>query len=168
MLAPNAGMLKDKARWHSLCSRVFVPPTSAYCGSYGAYVTLLLNSSIIREVNLSFDNCSVPKDNFVHCLGGILPVLFSSTIRMTVLTTLGGAIAHSPLYITLAPFFLLSIYVSLVIIYRLTLHPLAKYPGPFLAKVTDIYLAYHAWKGDRHLEFYRCHEKYGKFIILLL
>ncbi|KIW08650.1 uncharacterized protein PV09_00605 [Verruconis gallopava] len=56
------------------------------------------------------------------------------------------------------------IYVLGVIVYRLTLHPLAKYPGPFLAKITDVYLAYHAWKGDRHLEFYRCHEKYGTHV----
>jgi hypothetical protein len=56
---------------------------------------------------------------------------------------------------------LLSLYAVGVVIYRLTLHPLAKYPGPFLAKITDIHLAYHAWKGDRHLQFYRCHEKYG-------
>lgn len=55
----------------------------------------------------------------------------------------------------------LSLYVVGVIVYRLTLHPLAKYPGPFLAKITDIHLAYHAWRGDRHLQFYRCHEKYG-------
>jgi hypothetical protein len=80
---------------------------------------------------------------------------------MTLLATLAGVIAQSPLYLILAPLSFLSIYMSLIIVYRLTLHPLAKYPGPFLAKVTDIYLAYHAWKGDRHLEFYRCHEKYG-------
>ncbi|KAL8746409.1 MAG: hypothetical protein Q9190_001583 [Brigantiaea leucoxantha] len=43
----------------------------------------------------------------------------------------------------------------------LTLHPLAKYPGPLIAKITDWYSVYHAWKGDRHLEFWRCHEKYG-------
>jgi hypothetical protein len=55
----------------------------------------------------------------------------------------------------------LGLYISSVIVYRLTLHPLANYPGPFLAKITDIYLAYHAYKGDRHLEFFRCHEKYG-------
>ena len=58
---------------------------------------------------------------------------------------------------------LLSLYAVGVVIYRLTLHPLAKYPGPFLAKITDIHLAYHAWKGDRHLQFYRSHERYGMY-----
>jgi hypothetical protein len=53
-----------------------------------------------------------------------------------------------------------------VIIYRLTLHPLAKYPGPFLAKFTDIYLAYYAWKGSRHLAFHRAHEQYGSYVRL--
>lgn len=57
-------------------------------------------------------------------------------------------------------------YCFLTIIYRLTLHPLANYPGPFLAKITDLYLGWHAFKGDRHLEFYRCHEKYGMSIAL--
>ncbi|PQE23749.1 Isotrichodermin C-15 hydroxylase protein [Rutstroemia sp. NJR-2017a BBW] len=52
-------------------------------------------------------------------------------------------------------------YLTLLTIYRLTFHPLAKYPGPFIAKITDWYSVYHAWKGDRHLEFWRCHEKYG-------
>ncbi|KAG0646657.1 Cytochrome P450 monooxygenase AKT7 [Hyphodiscus hymeniophilus] len=52
-------------------------------------------------------------------------------------------------------------YVIVLAVYRLTFHPLAKYPGPFWAKVTDWYQVYYAWKGDRHLEFWRCHEKYG-------
>jgi hypothetical protein len=52
----------------------------------------------------------------------------------------------------------------ILVIYRLYLHPLAKYPGTFLAKVTDWYNIYHCYIGDRHLEFARIHEKYGQFV----
>ncbi|KAK3348761.1 cytochrome P450-like protein [Lasiosphaeria hispida] len=55
-------------------------------------------------------------------------------------------------------------YTTCLVVYRLFFHPLAKYPGPFFAKLTDAYMLYHAWKGDRHLEFWRMHEKYGTFV----
>ncbi|KAK4495343.1 hypothetical protein PRZ48_013674 [Zasmidium cellare] len=55
----------------------------------------------------------------------------------------------------------LAVYAVGLIVYRVYFHPLAKYPGPFLAKITDLHQTYHALKGDRHLEFWRCHEKYG-------
>lgn len=56
--------------------------------------------------------------------------------------------------------------VVIIVVYRVFYHPLAKYPGPLVAKVTDFYSVYHAWKGDRHLDFERCHRKYGKNILL--
>ncbi|VBB80976.1 Putative cytochrome P450 E-class, group I [Podospora comata] len=56
------------------------------------------------------------------------------------------------------------LYTSCLVIYRIFFHPLAKYPGPLLAKLTDAYMLYYAWRGDRHLEFWRMHEKYGKFV----
>ncbi|KOS17813.1 Isotrichodermin C-15 hydroxylase [Escovopsis weberi] len=56
------------------------------------------------------------------------------------------------------------LYVFSIVVYRVFFHPLAKYPGPFLAKITDAYQLYHAWKGDRHLEFWRMHQKYGKIV----
>ncbi|KAI8948613.1 isotrichodermin C-15 hydroxylase [Xylaria longipes] len=59
---------------------------------------------------------------------------------------------------------LIFIYAVGLVIYRVFFHPLAKYPGPFLAKITDAYQLYHAWKGDRHLEFWRMHERYGKIV----
>ncbi|KAF4448425.1 hypothetical protein F53441_8148 [Fusarium austroafricanum] len=46
-------------------------------------------------------------------------------------------------------------------IYYAFFHPLAKYPGPFLAKFTGLYAAYHAWIGDLHIDMWRCHERYG-------
>ena len=50
--------------------------------------------------------------------------------------------------------------------YRVFFHPLAKYPGPFLAKVTSLYNAYHAVIGDRHLNAYKLHQKHGSVVRL--
>ena len=57
--------------------------------------------------------------------------------------------------------------IFLTIVYRLTIHPLAKYPGPFLAKITDFYGAYHGWYQNTHLDAWKCHEKYGTSWALL-
>lgn len=57
---------------------------------------------------------------------------------------------------------------TLKVIFKLTylafFHPLAKYPGPFLAKFTDAYGFYHGWKGDIHLDMWRSHQKYGDYV----
>lgn len=50
-------------------------------------------------------------------------------------------------------------------IYRLQFHPLAKYPGPWWAALTDWYTVFHLIVGDRHLDFYRLHSKYGQHSI---
>ncbi|KUJ17796.1 cytochrome P450 [Mollisia scopiformis] len=53
------------------------------------------------------------------------------------------------------------VYLTSLAIYRLTLHPLAKYPGPFFAKITDWYSVYQAYSGDRQIDFFHNHAKYG-------
>jgi len=58
--------------------------------------------------------------------------------------------------------------IFLLCVYRLTFHPYAKYPGPFLGKVTTLRAAYYAYTGDMHLDMERCHQKYGQAAGLVL
>ncbi|KAL7271917.1 hypothetical protein RUND412_005300 [Rhizina undulata] len=53
-----------------------------------------------------------------------------------------------------------------VVVYRVYFHPLSKYPGPFLAKITSLHALYYAFRGDRHLATYKAHKKYGPYVRL--
>lgn len=48
--------------------------------------------------------------------------------------------------------------------YRVTFHPLAKYPGPFVHKLSFIPNFLDAYSGDRHLRNKRYHELYGPIV----
>ncbi|KAK8127179.1 Isotrichodermin C-15 hydroxylase [Apiospora sp. TS-2023a] len=48
--------------------------------------------------------------------------------------------------------------------YRLLLHPLRRYPGPFLAKLTDAYAGLFAARKRLHLVVLGLHEKHGPVI----
>ena len=49
-------------------------------------------------------------------------------------------------------------------IYRITLHPLAKFPGPHLAAITSLYQAWYDLRPSTSYikKFSALHEKYGK------
>ena len=52
-----------------------------------------------------------------------------------------------------------------VILYRISpFHPLARYPGPLLAKITRWYWALIAVRGRQHIEFKRMHNIYGDVV----
>ncbi|KAE8323850.1 cytochrome P450 [Aspergillus sergii] len=62
---------------------------------------------------------------------------------------------------------LLALMLSLIagyVFYQIFLHPLGKYPGPLLAKVTRARMGYHQWKGDTHIDIWLCHKKYGPIV----
>jgi len=48
--------------------------------------------------------------------------------------------------------------------YRLTLHPLSKYPGPRLWAVTRLGHAYYTYQGTLHHKIAEVHEKYGHVV----
>ena len=52
-------------------------------------------------------------------------------------------------------------YVASVIFYRLYLHPLAKYPGPLFARISDIPSYLCTNKQDRHVWLLQLQEQYG-------
>ncbi|KJZ75114.1 hypothetical protein HIM_05600 [Hirsutella minnesotensis 3608] len=56
------------------------------------------------------------------------------------------------------------IYTLLLLSYRITLHPLAKYPGPLLARLTDSYGAFFAASRSLHLVTFENHVKYGPVV----
>ncbi|KAM0715721.1 hypothetical protein Q7P37_009221 [Cladosporium fusiforme] len=68
---------------------------------------------------------------------------------------------HEPL---LAVAVALSLAFITILCHRLTLHPLAKYPGPLLARLTDWVATYQTSTGDRHLDQLEYHQKYGSVV----
>lgn len=50
------------------------------------------------------------------------------------------------------------------IIYRLTLHPLAKFSGPFWCKISGWPQYLSSKRGSRHIDLYNTHQKYGDIV----
>ncbi|KAI9166344.1 Cytochrome P450 monooxygenase atnE [Paramyrothecium foliicola] len=55
-------------------------------------------------------------------------------------------------------------YAIFTLTYRLAFHPLSKYPGPLLSRLTNGYSGYHAIRRRLHLATYADHLKYGPVI----
>ena len=52
-----------------------------------------------------------------------------------------------------------------IFVYRVSpFHPLARHPGPAIAKVSALWIAYIASRGKRHLYLHRLHEEYGDIV----
>ena len=49
-----------------------------------------------------------------------------------------------------------------IVLYRLSpLHPLAKYPGPVILKITKLAATVQAFRGKQHIFFKQLHDQYG-------
>jgi hypothetical protein len=56
------------------------------------------------------------------------------------------------------------LYCSGYVIYQRFLHPLAKYPGPFLASLTDLWQAHQFMTLKQPYTLTKLHEKYGSVV----
>ncbi|KAI1001144.1 Cytochrome P450 monooxygenase [Podosphaera aphanis] len=56
------------------------------------------------------------------------------------------------------------VYVASVVIYNAFFHPLRKYPGPILNRMTYMVQGYHIFKGDILSHVIKLHENYGSIV----
>lgn len=67
--------------------------------------------------------------------------------------------------ITLAAVLLETLYHLVIVLYRVSaFHELAHVPGPFLPKVSSLWLVYHAWIGDECTVVHALHQRYGPIV----
>ncbi len=76
--------------------------------------------------------------------------------------SLGSLQTDLPTVITTA--IVLAILVHLVP-YLVDFHRLRSYPGPLVAKFSDVWLAYASYQGRRSEVIHDLHKKYGKYIL---
>ncbi|KAI1460531.1 cytochrome P450 [Annulohypoxylon moriforme] len=72
----------------------------------------------------------------------------------------------TPISATLAGVALVSLYLIGSVIYRLFLHPLRKFPGPLLWRISYLPKVYYLLKGNLPFKVTELQEKYGKFVRL--
>ena len=87
----------------------------------------------------------------------VIPVLLATPISYSVRSPYTALPLACALYWSGLVFF--------TVAYRLSpFHPLAKYPGPVLAKLTKFWAAYISLIGDQHRCYKRLHDRYGDVI----
>lgn len=96
-----------------------------------------------------------------HSAGGILSLLLLPLGALAVLNSKRSQ--HSSFLLSFAVY--LGALVLSVILYRLSpFHPLAKYPGPLICRVSRIWAWYIAKTGYQHKYSHYLHEKYGPVV----
>ena len=87
----------------------------------------------------------------------VIPALLSTPVSYSVRSPYTALPLAFALYWSGLVFFILT--------YRLSpFHPLAKYPGPVLAKSSKLWSAYHSAIGDQHRCYKRLHDLYGDVV----
>jgi cytochrome P450 len=93
----------------------------------------------------------------------ILSMVLNMAVSQSLIASLFASVNLSTLLIIslTAPLF----YLCFRTLYRLSpLHPLDRVPGPLLARISSLWLNYHAYIGDECTVVHRLHERYGPIV----
>ncbi|KAG6877406.1 hypothetical protein C0993_007743 [Termitomyces sp. T159_Od127] len=97
--------------------------------------------------------------NPVHLIG----LLLGTPTLLTFLVARHSTSILSDAFITFATFW--TTLSASIVLYRLSpFHPLAKYPGPLLCRVSKMYMALLSLGGKQHAYHLRLHEQYGDVV----
>lgn len=80
------------------------------------------------------------------------------------MSSLVNAAASSPAHTAYLLLFLGIIFLIIFVVYQRWLHPLAEYPGPFWASVTDLWQVQQFLSLKQPYHLTELHEKYGPFV----
>lgn len=72
--------------------------------------------------------------------------------------------AESPFMVCCSLVFLFVLGTTAYVVYQCYFHPLAAYPGPFLASLTDLWQVYQFFTLKQPYHLTDLHEKYGPFV----
>ncbi|EMD32294.1 hypothetical protein CERSUDRAFT_77592 [Gelatoporia subvermispora B] len=126
--------------------------------SYPERGALLLISVAAIGVHVVF-NRREPRNPLVHAaLLGLPPMLLSTLFWNT-----SGPIYA--VYMSFVAFF--AVLCTSIVLYRISpFHPLARYPGPLLNKITKLYFSSIVMQGQSHLYVHKLHQQYGDVVRL--
>ncbi|KAI0795685.1 cytochrome P450 [Abortiporus biennis] len=92
----------------------------------------------------------------VICLLFVIPAGLSQLLRPFFNTVLATILTYLIYHTTI---------LTCVVSYRLSpYHPLATYPGPLLAKISQLWFTYHGYSGRQHLVIQALHNKLGDVV----
>ena len=117
----------------------------------------LKSSNTVQLVHFTYNRLEPRKLNAHFLLLFVVPSLLSAALHRS-FSTIPVAILQ------IFGIFTLSLLTSITL-YRLSpIHPLAKFPGPLIGRVTSLWLSYKALGGKRYLYFKYLHDHYGPYV----
>ena len=92
-------------------------------------------------------------------------MLATSTATFTLVYYAGWSLTRSTGVVGLVTVsFLVTLFASMLF-YRLVLHPLKQFPGPFIAKVTKLWFPFQITTGFHNFRvLHKLHQQYGDFV----